>query len=46
MLKQFEAIKIGDPIAEDTDLGPIARKDLSDDIHEQVSKSRLKLELK
>ena len=32
-------LKVGDPNAEDTDLGPMARKDLRDELHEQVCKS-------
>ncbi|KPZ57249.1 NAD-dependent succinate-semialdehyde dehydrogenase [Pseudoalteromonas sp. P1-7a] len=36
---QFEALKMGDPMAEDTDLGPMAREDLRDKIHDQVMQS-------
>ena len=32
-------IKHGDPTSEEADLGPMARKDLRDDLHEQVTKS-------
>lgn len=37
--QQFEAMKMGDPMADGTDLGPMARKDLRDGIHEQVMQS-------
>ncbi|MFT2089902.1 NAD-dependent succinate-semialdehyde dehydrogenase [Paraglaciecola sp. 2405UD69-4] len=33
------ALKLGDPKAEDTDLGPMARKDLRETLHEQVTES-------
>jgi acyl-CoA reductase-like NAD-dependent aldehyde dehydrogenase len=35
----IERIKVGDPMAEDTDLGPLARPDLRDDLHDQVRRS-------
>ncbi|WP_273050856.1 aldehyde dehydrogenase family protein, partial [Pseudoalteromonas sp.] len=37
--EQFEAMKMGDPMADDTDLGPMAREDLRDGIHDQVMES-------
>ncbi|WNH52150.1 NAD-dependent succinate-semialdehyde dehydrogenase [Stenotrophomonas oahuensis] len=37
--KKFEAIKIGDPNAEDTQLGPMVSEAQRDKLHEQVSKS-------
>lgn len=37
--KQFEAMKLGDPMDEETDLGPMAREDLRDKIHDQVQES-------
>ncbi|SNR46145.1 succinate-semialdehyde dehydrogenase / glutarate-semialdehyde dehydrogenase [Maribacter sedimenticola] len=38
-VKAMKALTIGDPTAEDTELGPMARKDLRETIHEQVLKS-------
>ncbi|MBT0586524.1 NAD-dependent succinate-semialdehyde dehydrogenase [Alteromonas oceanisediminis] len=35
----LEDMKMGDPTAEDTDLGPMAREDLRDELHEQVTQS-------
>ena len=32
-------LKVGDPTSEDTDMGPMARKDLREKLHEQVEKS-------
>lgn len=37
--KLMEKRKLGDPFDEDTDLGPMAREDLRDMLHEQVQKS-------
>nr|WP_294895545.1 NAD-dependent succinate-semialdehyde dehydrogenase [uncultured Pedobacter sp.] len=39
MLDKMKAKKIGDPFAENTDLGPMANIKLRDDLHEQVQKS-------
>ncbi|WP_414829025.1 NAD-dependent succinate-semialdehyde dehydrogenase [Alteromonas sp. H39] len=36
---QCKKLKMGDPAKEDTDLGPMARKDLRDDLHDQVMES-------
>ncbi|MWV27482.1 NAD-dependent succinate-semialdehyde dehydrogenase [Aurantiacibacter rhizosphaerae] len=36
---RFEGVKTGNPNDEDTDLGPMARTDLRDTVHEQVEKS-------
>merc|ERR1711974_596070 len=36
---QCKKLKMGDPTKEDTDLGPMARKDLRDDLHDQVMES-------
>ncbi|PVA10802.1 succinate-semialdehyde dehydrogenase [Pelagivirga sediminicola] len=38
-VEKMKAIKAGDPTKEGTDLGPMAREDLRDDLHEQVEKS-------
>lgn len=38
-IKKMKAAKMGDPMQEDTDLGPMARTDLRDELHEQVLKS-------
>ena len=38
-LKRVRELKEGDPIDESTDVGPMARKDLADELHEQVEKS-------
>ncbi len=38
-VKSMSEVKMGDPNEESTQLGPIARKDLRDDLHEQVKKS-------
>jgi succinate-semialdehyde dehydrogenase / glutarate-semialdehyde dehydrogenase len=35
----MEAVTMGDPFDKATKLGPIARKDLRDDLHAQVEKS-------
>jgi len=36
---KFEAIKTGDPLADDTDMGPMAREDLRKTLQEQVDES-------
>lgn len=38
-VEQLETIELGDPHDEATDLGPMAREDLRDDLHEQVMAS-------
>ena len=39
LLEKMKAQKMGDPTQEDTDIGPQARPDLRDALHEQVTKS-------
>ncbi|MGC1474104.1 MAG: NAD-dependent succinate-semialdehyde dehydrogenase [Psychroserpens sp.] len=38
-VKAMNALTLGDPNKDDTDLGPMARKDLREKIHEQVTES-------
>ena len=38
-VEQMESMTIGDPMAEDTDIGPMAREDLRDDVHDQVERA-------
>ena len=38
-VKQMSNIKAGDPTKEDSDIGPMARKDLREELHEQVEES-------
>jgi len=38
-LAKMNAAKVGDPMEEDTDIGPLARPDLREDLHKQVQKS-------
>jgi len=38
-VEKMKSIKAGDPTSEDSDLGPMARKDLRDELHEQVENS-------
>ncbi|MDB6092389.1 MAG: Succinate-semialdehyde dehydrogenase [Gammaproteobacteria bacterium] len=38
-VKQMRAVTLGDPMSEDTDVGPMARKDLRDSLHAQVEAS-------
>jgi acyl-CoA reductase-like NAD-dependent aldehyde dehydrogenase len=35
----IERMRVGDPMADDTDLGPLAREDLREDLHDQVRRS-------
>jgi len=39
LLEKFQALKIGDPMEEDTDIGPLATPAIRQDIHNQVEKS-------
>jgi succinate-semialdehyde dehydrogenase/glutarate-semialdehyde dehydrogenase len=38
-VKKMQAAKVGDPLAEGTQVGPLARRDLRDDLHKQVEAS-------
>lgn len=38
-VEAMKGVKYGDPTGEDADIGPMAREDLRDDLHEQVEKS-------
>jgi succinate-semialdehyde dehydrogenase/glutarate-semialdehyde dehydrogenase len=38
-VERMQAIKVGDPMQEDTRVGPMARHDLRDDLHRQVEES-------
>jgi succinate-semialdehyde dehydrogenase / glutarate-semialdehyde dehydrogenase len=40
LVKEMQKPRIGDPLAKTTDLGPMARRDLRERLHEQVEKSR------
>ncbi|NGP77052.1 NAD-dependent succinate-semialdehyde dehydrogenase [Balneolaceae bacterium YR4-1] len=42
VLSKMKEKRIGDPFEEDTDIGPMARFDLRDQLHEQVEESRKK----
>ncbi len=39
LLGAMKAYRMGDPLAEDSDLGPLARTDLRDGLHKQVTES-------
>ena len=39
LVKKMRAAKVGDPMAEGTQVGPMARRDLRDDLHKQVESS-------
>ena len=39
LVKAFESKTVGDPMSKDSDIGPLARKDLQEKLHEQVEKS-------
>ena len=36
---EMAALKVGDPMDRDTDMGPLAREDLLDELHDQVERS-------
>jgi succinate-semialdehyde dehydrogenase / glutarate-semialdehyde dehydrogenase len=38
-VERMRAVRVGDPLAEDTQVGPMARRDLRDSLHEQVEAS-------
>jgi succinate-semialdehyde dehydrogenase / glutarate-semialdehyde dehydrogenase len=38
-VEKMRAVKVGDPLNPDTKVGPLARADLRDDLHRQVTKS-------
>ncbi len=38
-VEQMSNIKAGDPTSDDSDIGPMARKDLREELHEQVTES-------
>lgn len=38
-LKKFEELKVGDPMDESNDVGPLAREDLAEELEEQMKKS-------
>ncbi len=39
LLPRIEALRVGDPSRDDTDIGPLARADLRDTLHRQVTES-------
>jgi succinate-semialdehyde dehydrogenase/glutarate-semialdehyde dehydrogenase len=39
LVERFEALRVGDPLDEDTDVGPLAREDLRDRLASQVERS-------
>lgn len=38
-VSRMESVRMGDPLSEDSDIGPLARTDLRDDLHRQVTES-------
>lgn len=38
-VEKMQAVKVGDPMQDDTQVGPMARHDLRDSLHDQVQKS-------
>ena len=38
-VERMQAMTVGDPLAEETEVGPQAREDLRDELHAQVSRS-------
>jgi succinate-semialdehyde dehydrogenase/glutarate-semialdehyde dehydrogenase len=39
LVEQMKARKVGDPLREETEVGPLARHDLRDELHDQVRRS-------
>jgi succinate-semialdehyde dehydrogenase/glutarate-semialdehyde dehydrogenase len=39
LIEEFQSLKIGDPLAEDTDIGPLATPNILNDLHQQVQAS-------
>lgn len=39
IVNEVEDLKIGDPMKEDTDIGPLAREDLMQNVHDQVERA-------
>lgn len=39
LVEQMRSKRMGDPLKEDTDVGPLARRDLRDELHRQVARS-------
>ena len=42
IVERMKAAKVGDPTDEETEVGPMARRDLRDDLHDQVRRSMKK----
>jgi succinate-semialdehyde dehydrogenase / glutarate-semialdehyde dehydrogenase len=38
-VSRMASVRVGDPLADDSDIGPLARPDLRDDLHRQVTES-------
>lgn len=38
-VERMKRVRMGDPLSEETDMGPLARRDLRDDLHRQVRSS-------
>ncbi|MDY6781927.1 MAG: NAD-dependent succinate-semialdehyde dehydrogenase [Cyanobacteriota bacterium] len=39
LVEQFKALKVGDPAADSTDIGPLATPDILEELHQQVQKT-------
>ncbi|MFC2154241.1 NAD-dependent succinate-semialdehyde dehydrogenase [Candidatus Altiarchaeota archaeon] len=42
LVQEFKSFKIGDPMDEDTDMGPVAKKEFSDELREQLKDAEQK----